>query len=691
MSNYTFKDVVILRGSRSSLALGRGLPLRLSVALGFNNSDGWTHEVRKLEHLLLPGVRRPDILVDLSTTRGDRRLYELMVDSFGGPVGTLPHYFAYIDDGIVDDELFLEELKRALEAGVSHVTLHPTVSRQMYELSLKVRSHPITSRGGGIVLADLLRRNTDENVFERCWPEIISLLREAGVVVSLGSAFRPARVSEAMDAVHRAELSEQATWGARFASVGVDTIREGIGHIDVRRIPEFFQYFRASGGGVLMALGPLAADHLGSHDPVGSAVAMGASAGATEFAVVQAISSMEHAGGVPPLGVTTASFRFARAAVDCVNIGRGFPWRSDRVAQFRESNTSCVTPPGTDGFATMKPVSPGCSRCATECPLELVDALSIWDAELPRRLPSELARSVIAFIKDLESTFGCGSVAVFGSTAKGHFAYARDGARLFVESDLELNVICDDPPEVSEINKWVASAHRISDVLSGAQPMFDVDLRFRNRHGLELMPYEDPTRRELYVYSLANGADFPEIPCSETDVGYRTDIQMQLESKANWLLLVLLAIAKAPAAERSWWMRALAASALCKLACPIAALLGVPFTSTPFDATLIESVESPVHEFGPLLREAWRVRLSREPADIAAFKTTLIDVARLYRRVAVEASGVPRAVPAIELLQSVSISDDWIRQCDDHLRQFVRSKEIVSPSRGKYERRTASL
>ena len=65
-----------------------------------------------------------------------------------------------------------------MESRVGFITIHPTPTKEIYELSLK-RLVPVTSRGGGLVIKDALAREWKyENVYLKLLPEIVKAAKK---------------------------------------------------------------------------------------------------------------------------------------------------------------------------------------------------------------------------------------------------------------------------------------------------------------------------------------------------------------------------------------------------------------------------------------------------------------------------------------------------------------------------------
>lgn len=606
-------EIVILHGKEHRTAIGGGLPLRLSAPFGCNSAAGLSRELRKIDQLLNE-ERLPDLLVDLSIFRGEKPLYQHMVDSFGGPVGFLPHYLAYDPNTkTISDSAFLREVERAVSSGISHLTLHITSDTDILSVARQDRILPSTSRGGGIALDDVLANRIEENVFRRNFNEIVNILSGSSVVVSLGSTFRPAATSECLDRAHVLELERQTFWAQEFRQRCIPVMREGLGHSLLSDIDEFAALLRKQRIRIpLMTLGPLGADACGRHDPIAMATAIGRMAQLPDFAVFQVISELEHAGGVPNSRSGIDAVRIGRAVADVVNSDRGFSARQSRVGTHRSYQESCVTPFTANGWSRRASVSKGCVRCDEECPLitDRTEGREPFLSELNKQLPSDIADLVMSVVNEVRIYLEPRGILLFGSTAKGYFSYSDIGESKKLISDIEMNVFLGN-------GQPIPSLTYLADVVDSAlmqygneQPLFDIDIRVLN--GDKKLPdYRSITRRELFCYSICDGTEPTGIVCNETDISHLIAATLHCtRSTLEWILLKQVLLSFYPESDQGWWSKCIWVSAVCKLSGVACARLGVPFRGTPEDADILRRVATTDldREYVLTLRNAWRAK-----------------------------------------------------------------------------------
>lgn len=361
---------VVLRGARRSVALGTGMTVKVNTLLGCSVATRIGLEVEKVSQLCSVSYA-PDTMMDLSIVRPTKPLYESMIDQFGGPVGTLPHYLCY-QSGRIDEHLLIEEIHRQAEAGVAWMTLHLTVRRELFEKASRLRRSPTTARGGALVIRDMYQRGESEGILTKLFSDIMPILRRHRIALSVGTVFRPANIFEALDEIHVEETDLQGEYIAAAREAGVGVILEGVGHIPLDRIPEYIQISKARYNVPFMPLGPMVTNVSVGADHITNAI------GSTYMALlggadaINSVTRQEHTGGVPSLDAVMEGLQAARIAAHSVNITRFAQLRAldFEVVRRRLEYETCVVPGGLFE-SSAGAAAPGCSRCASQCPLRI--------------------------------------------------------------------------------------------------------------------------------------------------------------------------------------------------------------------------------------------------------------------------------------------------------------------------------
>jgi phosphomethylpyrimidine synthase len=365
--------IVALAGRSGPVLVGPGTLVKVNTNIGCSRLKDITAEHLKIDELAAAGYG-PDTAMDLSIVRASEPLYERCMDRLGVPVGTLPHYLCYKPRRGMDAGLLMEEIHRQAEAGVAWMTLHLSVTRELYELARRLRKTPTTARGGGIVISDMLLNDRAEGILAMRFNEIIEIMARHGTVLSLGTTFRPANTIDALDLAHRNELALQRQFADEARRQGVPVMLEAVGHMKLSQVEDFVSLVRSQlkFEGPIMTLGPIPTDAAVGEDHIANAIggAMLAYAGGTN--VLNCVTREEHTGGVPTSDSMLESLRAARIAAQAVNISifpaLDSPTERGTIEQ-RSQNYTCVVEGGLFSKSSRTRFQMGCRRCGNECPL----------------------------------------------------------------------------------------------------------------------------------------------------------------------------------------------------------------------------------------------------------------------------------------------------------------------------------
>jgi phosphomethylpyrimidine synthase len=363
-------SAVLLKGKNQSIAAGEGLLVKVNVSLGISNPNKTHIELKKLSDLTSIGYK-PDTIMDLSIVHTDAPLYLQAVETFGGPVGTLPHYLCFNEQKGIEPKLLLDEIERQAERGVSFMTLHLTPRKYLYEKAIATRLTPITSRGGGIIIRDMYINNREESVISLYFDQILQILRENNVTLSIGTAFRPANTIDTLDEVQLEEIKIQGEYIMEAQCAGVQVMMEGMGHSTLNKIAEYVQIVRENYSIPVMPLGPIPTDAAVGEDHIASAIGASFMAYMGGADIINAVTREEHTGKVPTTESVLEGLRAARIASHTVNIARfsQLDTIDNQISKNRAKNYTCVVEGGLFSESSRQRFNMGCSRCEKVCPL----------------------------------------------------------------------------------------------------------------------------------------------------------------------------------------------------------------------------------------------------------------------------------------------------------------------------------
>jgi phosphomethylpyrimidine synthase len=259
------------------LAVGEGTRVKVNANIGMSpdvaNEDG---EVEKAKTAIKFGA---DAVMDLSIG-GDtwsllKRLLRLKI-----PLGTVPIYQAAIDSvkrhgtilDMEEDKIF-SVIDEQARAGVDFMTVHSGITRETLKtVDRSSRITGIVSRGGSL-LAKWMRQTGRENPLFKDFDYLLELVREHGVVLSLGDALRPGCISDSTDKPQIEELLILGKLVEVSRERGVGVIVEGPGHVPINEIAaNVLLEKRICRGAPFYVLGPIVTDVAAGYDHIAGAV-----------------------------------------------------------------------------------------------------------------------------------------------------------------------------------------------------------------------------------------------------------------------------------------------------------------------------------------------------------------------------------------------------------------------------------
>jgi len=316
-------------GHKSLEPRGVGGPFKVKVNANIGTSlacNDPEQELLKLDAAIEAGA---DAVMDLSTGGEMDDLRREIVKRSTIPVGTVPIYDAavraYVAKGdpthFTADELF-DAVKRHAEDGVDFVTLHCGVTRSAVETVRKTgRVTRIVSRGGSMLASWMEREGKENPLYER-YDDLLDILREHDVTISLGDGMRPGCISDATDPAQIEELVILGELTRRAWDAGVQVIVEGPGHVPLHQVQaNVILQKRLCHGAPFYILGPLVTDIGAGYDHITGAIG-GALAGMAGADFLCYVTPAEHL-SLPDADDVRKGVMASRIAAHAVDISRG--------------------------------------------------------------------------------------------------------------------------------------------------------------------------------------------------------------------------------------------------------------------------------------------------------------------------------------------------------------------------------
>jgi len=355
------------------LLIGEGVSTKVNANVGTStDKSDLAFELAKASAAVSAGA---DAVMDLSIGGDLDEVRRAILESTPVPVGTVPVYQAFFEKRFdMTLSSMLSVIERQAKDGVDFMTIHAGITADLLD-GMRKRIIPITSRGGGF-LASWMRKHGMENPLYAGFDDVLEVLKEYEVVLSLGDALRPGAVADAHDACQLGELKNLGRLTERARKAGVQVIVEGPGHVPLNLIEKDVKLQkRLCHGAPYYVLGPLVTDVGVGHDHITGAIggAIAAAAGADFLCYV---TPSEHLGlpDVEDVRRGVIASKIAGHAADIVKLGRRS--RDDEMSRARRAlDWEKMFSLGLDGSVRGKyghlSGKKKCSMCGEYCVLKL--------------------------------------------------------------------------------------------------------------------------------------------------------------------------------------------------------------------------------------------------------------------------------------------------------------------------------
>ena len=271
------------------MAVGKGTTTKVNANIG--SSKDYPEVDQELQKLCVSLKAGADTVMDLSMGGDLDEVRQNILQNCPVPLGTVPIYQAVAEtverDGkqigeVTIDHMF-KNIEKQAQDGVDFMTIHCGINRDsLARLQGHERLMGVVSRGGSFSIEWMSYNNAENPMYER-FDDLLAILKEHEVTLSLGDGFRPGCLADATDRgqvqelIHLGELTQRA-WEA-----GVQVIIEGPGHMPLNQIEaNIMLQKRLCHGAPFYVLGPLVTDIAPGYDHITGAIggAIAATAGA---------------------------------------------------------------------------------------------------------------------------------------------------------------------------------------------------------------------------------------------------------------------------------------------------------------------------------------------------------------------------------------------------------------------------
>ncbi len=317
-----------LRGVSKPCIIGRKFSVKVNANVGTSPQRcDLEEEKRKVKVALEAGA---DCIMDLSIAGDLSFIRRTLLEICPVPFGTVPIYeVAYdmerkgkaISDITISDVLSV--LEKQAKEGVDFFTIHAGLTLRAVNRYVEKRVMKIVSRGGSII-AEWIAKNNKENLLYEYFDEILDILAEYDVAISLGDGLRPGGIPDATD---RAQIDELIILGElteRAYEKGVQVMIEGPGHIPLDQIEaNMILEQRLCNDAPFYVLGPLPVDIAVGFDHIAGAIG-GALAGWKGASMLCYVTPAEHISH-PTVEDVYLGVVGTKIAASCADLAKGLP------------------------------------------------------------------------------------------------------------------------------------------------------------------------------------------------------------------------------------------------------------------------------------------------------------------------------------------------------------------------------
>ena len=316
--------------SLSAEGIGEGLKTKINVNLGISGDCiDYTNEMNKVKLAIDFGA---EAIMDLSNYGKTHDFRKELIAYSPAMIGTVPMYDAigYLEKDLMDIKAkdFLKVVQAHAEEGVDFMTIHAGINKRAVECFKRTkRMTNIVSRGGSVLFA-WMEMTGNENPFYEYYDEVLDILREYDVTISLGDALRPGSIHDSSDAGQLSELIELGNLTTLAWEKDVQVMVEGPGHMAINDIAANMAIQkRLCHGAPFYVLGPLVTDIAPGYDHITSAIggAIAATYGADFLCYVTPAEHLR----LPDLDDVKEGIVASKIAAHAADIAKGIPHARD--------------------------------------------------------------------------------------------------------------------------------------------------------------------------------------------------------------------------------------------------------------------------------------------------------------------------------------------------------------------------
>jgi phosphomethylpyrimidine synthase len=310
--------------------IGTGLKTKVNVNLGISGDcKDYEAEMQKVQMAI---DYKCEAIMDLSNYGKTNTFRQQLIDMSPAMVGTVPMYDAigYLEKDLLEitAQDFLKVVEAHAKQGVDFMTIHAGINKRTIEaFKREGRTMNIVSRGGSLLFA-WVEMTGNENPFFEYYDQVLDILREYDVTISLGDALRPGCIDDSTDAGQISELIELGNLTTRAWAKDVQVMVEGPGHMAMNEIATNMKLQKKlCHNAPFYVLGPLVTDIAPGYDHITSAIG-GAIASMSGADFLCYVTPAEHL-RLPDVNDVKEGIIASKIAAHAGDIAKGIPHARD--------------------------------------------------------------------------------------------------------------------------------------------------------------------------------------------------------------------------------------------------------------------------------------------------------------------------------------------------------------------------
>jgi phosphomethylpyrimidine synthase len=325
-----------LAGALEPMAIGSVAKVKINANIG--NSAVTSDIEAEVDKLRVAVKYGADTVMDLSTGTQLDETREAIIAASTVPIGTVPIYQAALTVDEVADltvNRLLETIEHQARQGVDYMTIHAGILLEHLPL-VHGRVTGIVSRGGAFHAVWMMAHRKQNPLYEH-YDEVLEILRQHDVTISLGDSLRPGSIADASDRAQFAELETLGELTKRAWERDVQVMVEGPGHIPMHQIEMNVRKQKAiCHDAPFYTLGPLVTDVAPGYDHITSAIGA-AMIGWHGADMLCYVTPKEHLGlpNAEDVRVGVIAYKIAAHAADVARGRQGAQERDDALSRAR--------------------------------------------------------------------------------------------------------------------------------------------------------------------------------------------------------------------------------------------------------------------------------------------------------------------------------------------------------------------